>query len=587
MLLPDISLTKDDFVQSHWEKIISESEKKECLNYSTLFFAKSQEAGTTGNIKAQGVFALLAAITACAIRPESNDEFFSDKFKHLRDEHLNVLGEVAPAISDAEMRARIADILWVRKRYFRMAQLAITSYLESANILEDPHNWTSCVDRIERSIRLARKVNHHFADVVTHIETVLDKYNGEDPLWLSAKLMELLQEYRQGDPSKYAALAEKAATLAEAVHDWSRARAYWEIKARWHAQENNTEDNRTALMSLAETYVQESEDARTHPSIGYTTASFHLQKAIEAFRRIGGTKAKERVEALHKVLVEYQQKSPPEMISVSQEMDISHLVEAAREKVRGKGVYDAIFTLAIEMGRSPNVTDIRQQVEKSPEDFLLQMMPMVMKNEMGKVTGRQTSSEDAMFRRAVYYQQIQAQVLIEPARSQINLEHDVRVNDFLPIVANNPFVPQGREYIYAKGFHAGLTGDFLVSAHLLIPQIENSVRYLLNQRGVVTSSLDDQGIQNEKDINTLLYLDEVKSIFSEDILFDLQGLLIKRFGSNLRNEMAHGLIDEDGFFSVQVSYLWWLTLRLCCLPVLAQMQTSQSDQRGTSEDSET
>jgi hypothetical protein len=50
--------------------------------------------------------------------------------------------------------------------------------------------------------------------------------------------------------------------------------------------------------------------------------------------------------------------------------------------------------------------------------------------------------------------------------------------------------------------------------------------------------------------------------------------------------MAHGLIDEDGFFSVQVSYLWWLTLHLCCLPILAQMQTSQSDQRDTSEDTE-
>jgi hypothetical protein len=51
--------------------------------------------------------------------------------------------------------------------------------------------------------------------------------------------------------------------------------------------------------------------------------------------------------------------------------------------------------------------------------------------------------------------------------------------------------------------------------------------------------------------------------------------------------MAHGLIDEDGFFSVQVSYLWWLTLRLCCLPILAHMQSSQSDQRDTSEDTET
>jgi hypothetical protein len=39
--------------------------------------------------------------------------------------------------------------------------------------------------------------------------------------------------------------------------------------------------------------------------------------------------------------------------------------------------------------------------------------------------------------------------------------------------------------------------------------------------------------------------------------------------------MAHGLI-YGGFITLEISYLWWLTLHLCCLPILAQRQ-SQSE----------
>jgi hypothetical protein len=161
-----------------------------------------------------------------------------------------------------------------------------------------------------------------------------------------------------------------------------------------------------------------------------------------------------------------------------------------------------------------------------------------------------------------------------PGLAQL-LDHYVRVDDFAPIVSNNPFIPGGREDIYARGLYAGLTGDFLIAAHLLIPQLEHSIRSLLAQRGVFTSGLDAQGIQEERNLNTILYLPELQTIFGEDIVFDLQGLLVERSGSNLRNLMSHGLFDYEAFFSSQMSYLWWLTLHLCCLPILARMHREE------------
>lgn len=609
MSLSDISLTKYDFAQSHWEDVISGCEERECQNYSRQFFAKAREAKESGDAKAQQVFTLLGAITSLILKSDCDEEPFAPMavFQNSRsailddisDEYLDVLREVVPEISDAEMRARVADILWTRKRDFRMAQLAVTSYLESAQNLEDPKQWTACFYRVERAINLAAclgKKNHPFASVVAHIEAVLDRYNGEDSLFLSAKLMELLQQHGIGDTVKYAALAEKAAVRAESEHAWYRARDYWQIKARWHTLQKDSDSERAALLSAAETYVKESEDTLNLTSTSYLAASSHIEKAIEALRRIGGTK--ERVEELHKVLIEYQQKYITEMNPVfTEKYNLSECVEKAKEEVKGKALHDALLTLA-GMVESPKVDTLRTLVQESTGKYVFQhLISQTIVNNMGKVVARKSSmfsndsqevekaTREEMFKWARLKQQIYAQAVVEPAKYQINLEHNVRLDDWLPIVSNNPLIPLNREYTYARGLHAGLKGDFLVAAHLLIPQLENSVRYILNQNGFITSKLDEEGIQDEKDLNTLLYSEQAKTIFNENILFDLQGLLINRFGSNLRNRMAHGLMDYNEFYSLQMSYLWWLTLHLCCWPIFAKIH-SQSEQSEASEDNE-
>ncbi|WP_413171360.1 hypothetical protein [Anabaena azotica] len=170
-------------------------------------------------------------------------------------------------------------------------------------------------------------------------------------------------------------------------------------------------------------------------------------------------------------------------------------------------------------------------------------------NEMGKVVARQNSNHGekainfGMYVKAVAYQKIYAQAFIEPARYQIFSEHiiqkseenKIKETDLLPLVVNNPFVPLGREKLFIKGLYAGLIGDFVTSTHILIPQIENSVRYLLSNRGAITSGIDNKnnGIQQEDNLNATLFSSkypQITSIFDEDTLFDLQGLLIEKSG---------------------------------------------------------
>jgi hypothetical protein len=152
---------------------------------------------------------------------------------------------------------------------------------------------------------------------------------------------------------------------------------------------------------------------------------------------------------------------------------------------------------------------------------------------------------------------------IEPARFAILEEHSIRRRDLFFLVAHNPFVPPGHEGIYLRGLQAGFFGDWLIAIHLLIPQIEASIRYVFQQRGIVTSTLESDETQKERDLNQLLWMPGLEEIFGANIAFDLRGILVERFGDNMRNECAHGLMQESAFYQPTAVYLWWLVLHLC------------------------
>jgi len=602
MCLKDITLNKEDLEKIPWKSVLEDCDHRECDDYSPLFHARARESEESGDERAAALFSLFHALTMLTLNPDSKTDPFDITCKAIidgfDDKHLLFLREIVSEISDPELRARIADVLWVRNRDHEMARLAIESYLDSASALENPKEWVPCAYRIERAFRLAVSLGKNAGNVgkiIEYIETVLDRLNGEDPLFLSEKMMGLLLEARQGSSSKYSKISEKLARRAEQDKSWHRARTYWSTNARWHALDGNEEAERTALTLAAETYVQEANTAIEGEGASYFKATHHLQCAIVAFRRVGGMK--QRVDELQEALLEYQEKSIDEMDTVSTDIDLGDQIEKTISSVKGKDLQDAIFELALRM-KSPRKGALREQVEKTTGEFIFHhLFPEVAVNEKGKVIGRmpnlladdpdkvETAIRAKMFKHAELHHLIRTNAVIEPIRYQINLEHNVRLADFVPIVFDNPLIPKGREHIYAEGLHSGIKGDYLVATHLLIPQFENSVRHVLSQYGFITSGFDSAGIQDEYNLSKTLYMDEAKEIFGEDILFDLQGLLVERFGANLRNRMAHGLMSADQFYSAPGAYFWALILRLCCLPIIGAIRKKdQSDVKNVETD---
>jgi hypothetical protein len=83
-------------------------------------------------------------------------------------------------------------------------------------------------------------------------------------------------------------------------------------------------------------------------------------------------------------------------------------------------------------------------------------------------------------------------------------------------------------------------------------------------------------VENENGLSALMELPEAVRVFGDDLGFELNALFCDPLAGNLRNELAHGLLDAGACMSMYSIYAWWLALRL----VLQAFWNARSTERG-------
>ena len=170
--------------------------------------------------------------------------------------------------------------------------------------------------------------------------------------------------------------------------------------------------------------------------------------------------------------------------------------------------------------------------------------------------------------------------VIRPAVEQIMREHAPSYRDVHEFVSGNPFVPFGREGLFAKGLLSGLRGDMVDALSVLLPQFENGLRHLLGSIGVETSSMDKMGNQDVFQMGRILGLPELERVLGADLVKDLKVLFMDEHGHKIRDRMSHGLMSPADYYSGVAYYTWWQVCRVCFHPVLkrrAEIRTEWTD----------
>jgi hypothetical protein len=311
-------------------------------------------------------------------------------------------------------------------------------------------------------------------------------------------------------------------------------------------------------------------------------AASSYENAIHTYRSIPRSeravhRVDERISELRKSLNEAGERSLDEMgVISSPSIDITQLVERARNAVKGKPSIDALAAFANNYPGARAGT-MREFSEKMLREHPLQaLISATHMSRDGRVIAKRpgmglgdTESDDtqaAIWAEMVKHYGMELGLVVQgdiwPALEVLTLEHRLRESDFVAIASRSPIVPKGRERLLGKALFAGYEKDFVAALHLLVPQIEHIVRWHLKAAGSKTTNLDKHGIENENGLSALMELPEANQIFGEDLSFELKALFYDAFGPNLRNELAHGLLDDEVCHATYAIYAWWLGLKL-------------------------
>jgi hypothetical protein len=593
-------IKKEDIDRTAWQQVLVEADQKLCSVYGKLFYQRAQEAGKAHDSRTEAVYTFLGAVASPELKLEtpSRDPFVpAADLQYSRTplpedfsaDELHVIKQLIETVQDAELRSRLADILWVRQGDASVASLAVDSYLSSALHLKDVVQWADGYDRLKRSFDIAvflGKETKAYRKTIDYLQKQLSEFGAEEPTPWWAKLINLLLDAGEGNASRFASICGTSAQRCETAGQWETARLYWQVKARCETAAGQDKNRELALKRASDTYVKQADVVQSEAQPITDHALELMRSAMESLAKVPGNEQavielKKQVDALELKRNDAPMKKPSRM-------DPAGITQWARDQVKSKDLRAALVALA-NLAETPKPAELEEQVDaktgRMPFQYLISTVGMDQEGKASSHTPAaftgdtreiRTAKDAELYQEAARNRQIAVLALLDPARRQVLSDHVVRLDDWRAFTTDNPFVPVGREEIFARGMDAGMNGDFLVAVSLLTPQVENAVRIVLKKAGVVTSKIDMRNVEQERVLGALLDMDDAERVFGRDLMFDLRGLLVEKFGSNMRNELAHGLLDLDDFKGPDAEYLWWCALRLMFLPSLQGVKTDLS-----------
>lgn len=484
--------------------------------------------------------------------------------------------------------AQVVDVAWYRRACdHQLVREAIEAYVGASEASFDPSHWVTSYEYLHRAVCLSagvRQGTQEHVDLLDRLAQFVLKHGETDPLYFSAKVMGLLIDQRFREGQALAALAGRIADTAANASDFDRAKTYVETQIEWHQLHKDKDAQRAGKRRIAE--LLEAHATERLANDGALVASHFQAEAVAAWRHAGD---RQRAESAHARLQELQRDSVKGFKTYGGEVDLSDSAAQARERVAGKTKPEAVLLTAM-LSRPLPVTRLMEQARRRTSEFLFySLIPRRSVNALGRTThisntavaqtpeDREAALRDEARSECVNMMQIVAFGAVLPAAGQVQAEHGMTTRDMLALVSRSRFVPQSRWASFARGLALGFQGEFTLAAHLLIPQFENALRATLEAHGAVVSGLTPSGLQREHDLNRLFDMAETKALLGEDEHFEMESLLVHDAGANLRNRLAHGLLD-DGAHQALLVYFWWKVLRYVVIFVGTENMSDVVDQ---------
>ncbi|WNY24944.1 DUF4209 domain-containing protein [Methanolapillus millepedarum] len=205
----------------------------------------------------------------------------------------------------------------------------------------------------------------------------------------------------------------------------------------------------------------------------------------------------------------------------------------------------------IKTGKGPSKKEAKDYVLSQKEETpFYYLMSQMLLGENGQIIAKVGSLEDDIEGHAVlhisqrlsfssYFLRIGIDAAIE--KFGLNKDHIIK------FISNSPIISEEQLTIIEIGLDAYFKNDFIVSIHLLIPQIEASLRTLVEYGGGTVYKISRNGYNQLRTLDDLLRDPLIEESFGEDVANYLRIVLTEQRGWNIRNDVCHGIANVKIF----------------------------------------
>ena len=506
--------------------------------------------------------------------------FYSPDIQDLDAESFAHLEERATSCINPVMRARYADLVWDMKNKaiaqrpnVEFARTAIDSYLEA--IEKERYEMDMFgVDWLARALQLARSIKdeERTKRVVHAILGFYDKIAevGRAGTWIF--LFDLLYGEKCTNADQETRIVAQLEAMFAKVTDTTpsktgvfsydpfAAEAAADRLLRHYHKLNDRPNVERVMKAFGGTFEHMAAQA------GPMMASIWLPKIVERYQQEGLKDDAERAQLLAQAKgknIAAHMKTVHVESELKQE-DVDNLVA----KLVLPGDLDTSLT-RIGVYFMPDVDAVRTLLERLRTDApFLSMIPVSFVDEEGNPTAVMGALDDDEDGR-VYQQLGRSLQFLQPilAYTLKKLREVLHpsVDDLLGFLSKSPLFAGLRQELLRDGLTAYEQGDFVKAIHVVIPQVECALREFLGRLGVPTRkpARNHPGVNEAKNLNDILADQRMREVLKERLWRYLTLVYVeKRGGLNLRNDVAHGLLDPAAFNQQIADYVFHSLLAL-------------------------
>ena len=457
------------------------------------------------------------------------------------------------------LRARYADLVWdfskvVTKKFphHTMAQIAIDSIVEIAQ--GNYHKQRSnIIKKLGRALSLALSLND--TDRINKVRDAIVDY--EDSVTQDLKLglwgfaydllfendkvkLTTAQKQKLIDDLEGHLLRASQPTNKEEIDPCAVEAAALRL-AKYYRKVGRGEDTKRVIVAAGDAFIEASYKASA------LQTSAWLQRVHATFKEF---ELSDEAEEISIKLREVGEKTKSELKS------FSHTMEVPKEKMEKyiaaliEGELDDVLT-RIAAHYIPKKSEVEKQLkELASEAPIAFLMPIELLDNMGRPLAKVGSLEEDLAGHTVKLMSQNmaiGSIYLRQVLESLMKKYPTFENLCVDYLFRSPIFEEDRKSIITWGVKEYLNGNHMTAVHLLIPQIENALRLLLEKAGGSVLKPARGGGFNYKGLDDLLRDPLLVQVFGEDIVFYFRALLFDPRGWNLRNRVCHGLCDASEF----------------------------------------